>query len=1298
MLAIPAGVHAAPINFNSTISYSTSMPGGGSASINNTTGAAFDAANIGGSGVNADGGANNGAANDASTYVANNRPVQGQTLTTGSSTNGYDVTGITVRMTGYTNNVATGSNTTAWNLNAQNGPIIVSLGKINGTAFQVSSMQNFVAGGIGTPGAGSSANGTGTYVTFNLPFPVHLDPNTTYGFDFIIGNGGANYFEWLGTSTNPYANGTAYTRSGGTITPLSGDRVFQVNMTASASAYAPFVHPGALHTQADFDRMAAKVAANAQPWKADYDILVNSPWAQTGWPAYDVDYIVRGPSGNNYTRSQQDAQAIYELSLRWKLTGNTAYADKAVQIANVWSGLLGVTGDTNASLGAGICGYLFATGGEILSTYPGWPAADKQAYKDMMMRVFYPANFDFLWRHYDTFWRTGGNTHYRLNWDTCNMASMAAIGILCDNKAVYQQAVDYFKYGSGNGRVERAAWYIHPDGMAQTEEIGRDQGHNFDGWYSMALLCQMAWNQGEDLYSYDNNRVLRAFEVNAKYNLGTDVLWTYHRNSDLGYTETISGAERGNFIPMYELVYNHYANVRGMAAPYSKAAMTALRPEPRPDPSIHPSQVDWLGLGSLTFARDDTTTSVAPSGLLANWSKNKVALSWWGSATATSYQVKRATSVGGPYNTLGTVSTADLNFTDNTVSNGGTYYYMVTAVTPGGNLDSAPLTVNQSLVTQYAFENNLNDSVGTRNGTAKGGSNGGPTFTTGKSGQAVSFDGVDDYVQLPVASGNYQDITIASWVYWNGGGNWQRVFDFGSEIEKWMFLTPKSGSNTLRFSISTSRGTDGTGTLDGPVMPTGQWVHVAVTLKGDQGTLYVNGVPVDSETIVADPLFSQVYCYLGKSMWNGDAMFNGRLDDFRIYNYALSGSEVYSLWGGSTNAPPVFTVDPMTRAAATEDVNYSTAGQTLAGSATDANGGTLTYSKVGGPAWLTVASTGALSGTPGNSDVGENTFYVRVTDSAGATDDAPLKITVLNVNDAPTWLTNPLTKPEITRDQPYVGATLASDATDIDVGDTWTYSKVSGPAWLNVASNGTLTGTPGASDAGANSFTVRVTDNHGAYSDATLNINVLPFMLRSLYAFDSDTVDSVSGLNGTAAGSPAFGTGKVGQALVFDGVDDYVTLPDGAVNYQDITIAAWVYWNGGSNWQRIFDFGDGTSNYLFLTPNSGGNLRFAIKNGGSEQQVNTTTLATGQWVHLAVTLGGTTAKLYVNGTLAATNSSVTINPSDFNPSFNYIGKSQFADPLFNGSIDDFHIYNYALSASEVATLATPSGSFSAVVQ
>jgi hypothetical protein len=975
--------------------------------MGNWTGAGFDAANIGGSGVNADGGTNNGTANDGFTYIASGR---GQTFTTGGAVNGYDVAAITVRMAGYTNNMATGTNRTVWNLGPENGPLIIQIGRVNGTAWTSLTRQLFTAGGLGNPGSGTSANGPGTYITFHLPFTTHLEPNTTYGFEISVGNGSDNEFEWLGINSDVYGSGTAYSRSGTSVTPLTGDRVFQIDMTTLTSPPAPFVHPGTLHTPVDLARMAAKVAANAQPWKTGYDVLAGSPYAQTSWNPAPVDYIVRGGTGQNYTRSQQDGQAIYELALRWQIRSNTAYADRAALIANAWADtLLGVTGTTDASLAAGICGYLFAIGGDLLSTYPGWAAADKQAFKDMMMRVFYPANFDFLWRHHDTFWREGGNTHYRLNWDTFNMASLAAIGVLCDNRAVYEQALDFFKFGPGNGRIERAAWYVHPNGMAQGEEAGRDQGHNLTGWNAMAYLCQIGWNQGDDLYTYDKSRVLRALEYNAKYNLGFDVPSVPHRNTDLDYTEGgVSSAGRGNFIPTYEQIYNHYVNVLGVAAPYSKQVADAMRPEPRPNPSIHPSQVDWFGLGTLTFTRDPIGTSAPPGGLRGNWSKNAMTLNWWGSAYATNYNVKRANVTGGPYTIIGTAGALDTFFTDAAVTNGGEYFYVVSALTPTGETaDSAELRVKQELVTRYTFENTLEDVVGTRDGAARGGSTGLPGFAAGPGstgGQAVSLDGVDDYVQLPVGSGNYQDITIGAWVYWNGGGSWQRVFDFGSEIEKYMFLTPRSGSGTLRFQLTSTRGNSGTVTLDGPAMSTATWSHVAVTLNGDTATLYVNGVPVDAEVAdLVDPLFGQPFCYLGRSMWNADPYFNGRIDDFRIYNYALSGADVYNLWGQSANQPPKFSNDPLTKPAVIEGTAYT---QTLAGNATDANGGTLTYSKVTGPAWLSVAANGALSGVPSNAHVGVNLFVVRVTDPLGATDDANLYITVHPaIPDPPTGLT-----------------------------------------------------------------------------------------------------------------------------------------------------------------------------------------------------------------------------------------------------------------------------------------------------
>jgi autotransporter-associated beta strand protein len=190
--------------------------------------------------------------------------------------------------------------------------------------------------------------------------------------------------------------------------------------------------------------------------------------------------------------------------------------------------------------------------------------------------------------------------------------------------------------------------------------------------------------------------------------------------------------------------------------------------------------------------------------------------------------------------------------------------------------------------------------------------------------------------------------------------------------------------------------------------------------------------------------------------------------------------------------------------------------------------------------------------------------------------------------------------------------------------------------------------------------------------------------------FDANTLDSSGyGNNGVTAGSPAYTNGHSGQALVFDGANTFVTLPPNVANNTGFTFAGWIYWNGGASWQRIFDFGNSTTDYLFLTPSSSsGTLRFGIKNGGSTQIVETGALAQNQWQHVAITLTGTAARLYVNGALAASNTGTSLTPASFSPRVNCLGKSQFADPLFNGMMDDVLITDYALSAAQIASLQT----------
>jgi autotransporter-associated beta strand protein len=191
-------------------------------------------------------------------------------------------------------------------------------------------------------------------------------------------------------------------------------------------------------------------------------------------------------------------------------------------------------------------------------------------------------------------------------------------------------------------------------------------------------------------------------------------------------------------------------------------------------------------------------------------------------------------------------------------------------------------------------------------------------------------------------------------------------------------------------------------------------------------------------------------------------------------------------------------------------------------------------------------------------------------------------------------------------------------------------------------------------------------------------------------------IDAWGANHATLAATALRDTGYVGQSLKLDGsANAYAALPTGIVSsLNNFTMATWVKINAVSSWMRIFDFGTGPATYMFLTIQagvSGGKsiVRYAIRNNNSaEQQVSSNqTLPLNTWMHFAITQSGNTASLYINGVPVATNTNVTMKPATLgNTSLNYIGKSQYAaDPLFKGSVDEFKIYNRALSTAEIAT-------------
>jgi hypothetical protein len=303
-----------------------------------------------------------------------------------------------------------------------------------------------------------------------------------------------------------------------------------------------------------------------------------------------------------------------------------------------------------------------------------------------------------------------------------------------------------------------------------------------------------------------------------------------------------------------------------------------------------------------TVIRDDNF-NLGPGGLAATPGNSNVALQWNAFPGATSYNVKRATTSGGPYTLIGNVT--GTTFTDTNLINGSTYYYVVSTVSSGGeSTDSAPVSAVPALnivtlVHRYSFS----ETSGTTVADSVGGSAWNGTLPNGGTlggGQVQMKAANSQYINLPASIlSNYTAVTIEAWVtfpstlptncWFFGFGNIS-----GTSGSSYIFCQPKSGRiATTPTNYSSEQNTSPN--------PSADWskqtnLHVTAVFNPAQGrlALYTNGTLVAQSTSVTTPLsaIKNMFSYIGRSFYSGDSYIDFNLDEFRIYNGAFAANDI----------------------------------------------------------------------------------------------------------------------------------------------------------------------------------------------------------------------------------------------------------------------------------------------------------------------------------------------------------------------------------------------------------------------
>ncbi len=625
------------------------------------------------------------------------------------------------------------------------------------------------------------------------------------------------------------------------------------------------------------------------------------------------------------------------------------------------------------------------------------------------------------------------------------------------------------------------------------------------------------------------------------------------------------------------------------------------------------------------------------------------------------------------------------------------------AVDDSGNVEtpSAGRTVSVAplggLVAAYGFSEGSGTSVTDISGSGNTGTISGATWTTGKYGQALSFDGVNDLVTVNDA--NSLDLTtgltLEAWINPTALSGWQSAIlkPTTTTASYGLYANGSLPRPSLTLGIASDIDTPGVSPL-----ALNTWTHVAGTFDGSTARLYVNGVLINSKAAAGSlPVSTRALGIGGNSLWG--EYVQGKIDEVRIYNRPLNVEEIQfdmnTAVGGTLLPDTIAPTASVTGPVAGSVVSATT---TVTASASDNIGVSGVQFLLDGAPLMAEDTTSpySISWNTTTTGDGSHTLSARARDAAGNLGTAAnVSVTVANAPDS--------VPPTVSITAPSAGSTqsgtitITANAADnvavagvtFFVDGTAIGSEDQVAPWSVSWNTGTVTNASHTLTARARDAANNLTTSAAV---AVTVSNTAPTSLVLGFSFDEGSGTTLADLsgkgnNGTISGATWGAAGKYGKALSFNGTSSWITVADSATLdlTTGMTIEAWVNPVTLTGWREVIlkEAGNVLA-YGLYAHNNAPHPAATIQVGGLDREASgTAALPLNTWSHLAATYDGATLRLYVNATqvqtLAVAGSLLT------STGVLRIGGNAIWGEYFSGLIDEVRVHNVALTQTQIQT-------------